>query len=250
VLFVTHPFTDALSLATIEQHRHFVILGGTGKIGTAVAAHLRLRAPKSQITLVGRRNVDTAVQEVMSSQSDTHGVVKGVEVVDVWDTSDETMQNLFRSADAVIHTAGPFFEQSPTTLKLAIQCNVRVYIDVSDPLPFLETSLLQNHTAVSAGTTAMLASGAFPGMSNVLAVEASAALNDKVHNCYFNYFTAGLGGSGALNLYITKYASPKDICESLLLPLSLTHCFPFFFSLGRLAAKDLEMQWHNTMQVI
>ena len=207
-MVVVPPFSlllTALCLCTTTHAFRFVILGGTGKIGTAVASHLLLRAPpNSEVVLVGRRNVDQAVQEVVHAQQQQGSAVTGVQIQNVWDTKDEKLVQLFQNADAIIHTAGPFLDQSPTTLKLAMQCQVPVYVDVSDPLPFLETSLLQNDTAARAGTTAMLASGAFPGMSNVLSQEAAAALGERVQNCQFCYFTAGLGGSGPLNLYITN----------------------------------------------
>ena len=46
----------------------FVLLGGTGQIGTAVASHLLQRAPpQSEIVLVGRRRVHEAVQQVLAT---------------------------------------------------------------------------------------------------------------------------------------------------------------------------------------
>jgi hypothetical protein len=91
-----------------------------------------------------------------------------------------------------------------------------VYVDVSDPIDFLEDSLERHESAVAAGTTAILAAGAFPGMSNVLAMEAAAMAtaaagkgdddseSSIVKDVRFNYFTKGLGGSGTINLYITN----------------------------------------------
>jgi len=87
-----------------------------------------------------------------------------------------------------------------------------------------------NAEAARYGVTALVAAGAFPGMSNVLAMEAAAFAcrsncsssrnrddNDesdnkdeedgaeiRVRDLYFQYFTAGLGGSGTVNLYITN----------------------------------------------
>ena len=188
-----------------------MLLGGTGKIGTAAACHLLLRAPDSDIVLVGRRNTDKAVDEVIQKHSSSS--VVGIEVPDVWDANDERLRQVFREADCVIHTAGPFLDRSPTTLKLAVEMKVPVYVDVSDPLPFLEMSLLQNATVASSGTTALLSAGAFPGMSNVLAMEAAAKLNDRVQNCHFCYYTAGLGGSGPLNLYITNLGFGEPMAQ-------------------------------------
>ena len=63
-----------------------------------------------------------------------------------------------------------------------------------------------SQAAVDSGTSALIAAGAFPGMSNVLAMEGASKLNpnENVKDVRFNYFTAGLGGSGDINLYITN----------------------------------------------
>jgi len=60
------------------------------------------------------------------------------------------------------------------------------------------------------GISALLAAGAFPGMSNVMAMEAASLCQKicgddaSIKDTRFNYFTAGLGGSGYVNLYITN----------------------------------------------
>jgi len=51
---------------------------------------------------------------------------------------------------------------------------------------------------------ALLASGAFPGFSNLLAMECASRLDKPVRDLSFRYFTAGLGGSGPVNLLITN----------------------------------------------
>eukprot|EP00191_Tetraselmis_sp_GSL018_P004915 CAMPEP_0177608736 /NCGR_PEP_ID=MMETSP0419_2-20121207/18640_1 /TAXON_ID=582737 /ORGANISM="Tetraselmis sp., Strain GSL018" /LENGTH=77 /DNA_ID=CAMNT_0019103465 /DNA_START=765 /DNA_END=994 /DNA_ORIENTATION=- len=51
---------------------------------------------------------------------------------------------------------------------------------------------------------AILAGGAFPGFSNVIAMECAARLNAPIRDVSFRYFTAGLGGSGPINLLITN----------------------------------------------
>mmetsp|Transcript_45125 Transcript_45125/g.109186 ORF Transcript_45125/g.109186 Transcript_45125/m.109186 type:complete len:404 (+) Transcript_45125:314-1525(+) len=127
----------------------------------------------------------------------------------VWDESSKSLKELVDSADCLIHTAGPYLDQSPVPLKLAIASSkCQVYADVSDPLEYLEKSLLMNEKAQASNLTALVAAGAFPGMSNVLAKEASQNLENHgsslVQDVRFQYFTAGLGGSGAVNLYITN----------------------------------------------
>ena len=207
----------------------FVLLGGTGKIGTAVACHLLLRAPRdSEIILVGRRQKmgDHAIEQVwkeyrqiahVNTEMDksSSGRVQFALVKDVWDTNDPTLRQLVeKNCDCLIHTAGPFLDRDPSPLKLAIEYKCPVYVDISDPVPFLEKSLLQNDRAVDSGTTALLAAGAFPGMSNVLAMEASSGLNTRrIRDVRFSYFTAGLGGSGPLNLYITNLGFGESMVQ-------------------------------------
>ena len=60
------------------------------------------------------------------------------------------------------------------------------------------------------GISALLAAGAFPCMSNVMAMEAASLCQKicgddaSIKDTRFNYFTAVLGGSGYVNLYITN----------------------------------------------
>jgi saccharopine dehydrogenase-like NADP-dependent oxidoreductase len=82
-------------------------------------------------------------------------------------------QELLDACDSVIHTAGPFEEPS-ALLPLAMQSpRCRVCVDVSDPLVLLETCLDYHEQAKLSNTTYLLAAGAFPGMSNVLAFNKS-----------------------------------------------------------------------------
>jgi hypothetical protein len=230
---------------TITSNRiihRFLLLGGTGKIGMTVANHLLLREPNSDIVLVGRRQ-DAGQEAVnhlllLSKKQPKNAGDEGAQVSfslvkDIWDESDANLQKLMTNTDCVIHTAGPYHDRStPVPLKLAIAAGCKVYIDVSDPLDFLRASLDLNETAAQSGTTtALVAAGAFPGMSNVLAMEAASAFQRKsnvnnkndpgeeeeeaavVHDCRFNYFTAGLGGSGAVNLFITNLGFGQSMAQ-------------------------------------
>mmetsp|Transcript_6733 Transcript_6733/g.7657 ORF Transcript_6733/g.7657 Transcript_6733/m.7657 type:complete len:697 (+) Transcript_6733:137-2227(+) len=248
----------------IDTPYKFVILGGTGKIGTAVAAHLSHRLSssastsassaieQSEIVLVGRRpvgkNVDdnddkyfrAALQEIedLLSLWNNQGSSSSPKISyqycsDIWKDGalDEILSGpsssslvSFNVVSCVIHTAGPYYsEMSPIVLDTCIHHKIPVYVDVSDPIEFLEKSLERHNSAIQSGTTAILAAGAFPGMSNVLAMEAAAVAtatdtntntNNKkvvVKDVRFNYFTKGLGGSGKVNLYITNLGFGDDM---------------------------------------
>jgi hypothetical protein len=123
--------------------------------------------------------------------------------------SEQNWSDVFSCVDCVIHTAGPYIDCRPVVLKAAIAAKVPVYVDVSDPLPYLEQCILLSSKALSSNTTALLAAGAYPGMSNVLGMETAAAVvktsgRSRVQDVCFNFFAAGLGGIGTINLYITN----------------------------------------------
>ena len=213
------PHSPALSPTT------FVILGGTGRIGTAIASHLLLRTKEEekpiQIILVGRdeQRGHSAVQEVLQEQSSSSSTSTATTATsnvlfEKADWKNQTqLQTIVSMADCLIHTAGPYLDELPGPLQEAIASDrCKAYVDVSDPLEFLEASLHKFEEAKESGTSALIAAGAFPGMSNVLAMEAASAIRngrtsdekDIIKDVRFNYFTAGLGGSGDVNLFITN----------------------------------------------
>lgn len=197
----------------------FVLLGGAGRIGTAVASHLLLQEPSSRIVLVGRNAASgaQAIKEVLQESNNDVDAdqVTFVQIDNVWEPTDARLESVLKTADCVIHTAGPYADRKPTPLYMAVQAGCRVYVDVSDPLPYLETAALYSDKAAAAGTTALLSAGAFPGMSNVMAMEAASQLpaGSKAQDVRFQYFTAGLGGSGPLNLLITNIGFGEPMAQ-------------------------------------
>lgn len=204
-MFQSEWMVNAILLFLTTLDTHLII--GTGKIGTAVAIHLLQRDPTCHLTLVGRRPNDAARKEVLEQSGvSENNRISMATVPTVWDKACQELQALVQSADCLIHAAGPYLDQKPVPLDLALESKkCRVYVDISDPLTYLETSLLMSEEAESKGLTALVAAGAFPGMSNVLAKEAAQALAPSgIQDVRFQYFTAGLGGSGVVNLYITS----------------------------------------------
>ena len=63
---------------------------------------------------------------------------------------------------------------------------------MSDPLEYIQEAKQLDARKPSA----LLCAGAFPGFSNVLAVEAAHVLGEPVKDLNFSYFTAGLGARG------------------------------------------------------
>jgi len=182
-----------------------VVLGGTGRIGTAVATHLMQTAESGLDVVISGRDTDrggAAVQEVLSDVGSCDSTVR-YSPLDWRDPA--ALQSALVGTAAVIHTAGPYSGESPDVLAAAIKARVPVYVDLSDPVDYLEAAAALDADAREAGTLALCAAGAFPGLSNVLAMECASRLGARaIRDVDFNYFTAGLGGSGDINLYITN----------------------------------------------
>ena len=111
---------------------------------------------------------------------------------------------------------GPFLGIRPSILQAAIKHKIPSYVDVADPTSYLADALALDDAARSAGTCAVVAGGAFPGLSNLIAMEAVEQLQleesgGRVQDLNFDYFTAGLGGSGEVNLLITNLGFGEEV---------------------------------------
>eukprot|EP00913_Durusdinium_trenchii_P032771 g30677.t1 len=75
-------------------------------------------------------------------------------------------------------------------------------------MSYLDAAEAMEQKAKETETMALCSAGAFPGFSNVLAMECAQRLRDagstELEDLNFSYFTAGLGGSGPVNLLITN----------------------------------------------
>ncbi|GAB5367380.1 hypothetical protein AAMO2058_001225300 [Amorphochlora amoebiformis] len=183
-----------------------LLLGGTGRIGTVVAMHLLSRSPDIQVVLAGRNEgKGRAAVEEIRSEIPANIPKDRVQFQRLdWRDSKSLASALQNEVDAVVHTAGPYSNEKPEVLQTAIQQRVPVYVDVSDPMEFIEACKDMDNEAKKMGTLAMPMGGAFPGLSNVLAMECAHRLGGHIKDIDFSFFTAGLGGSGEINLYITN----------------------------------------------
>eukprot|EP00961_Rhodomonas_salina_P236663 3198339-Rhodomonas_salina.1 len=164
-----------------ESSPRILIVGGTGRIGTAVATHLAQSASMKkcgEIVLAGRDGDrgQSAVEEVVrDALISTDSKISFLQVD--WKDSAALEQAVGNGRfDAVINTAGPYLNVRPAVLKSAITAKVPCYVDVADPLEYIDEALAMSADAKAAGTCALVASGAFPGFSNLLALEAARML--------------------------------------------------------------------------
>jgi nucleoside-diphosphate-sugar epimerase len=102
VLLVLVAASVSVTWALSSSPNTFIILGGTGRIGTAVATHLLQQQPCAKIILAGRNaeRGKRAVQEVLDECNDD-AQVEWKQLADVWDAS--ALTPLVELGDCLIH---------------------------------------------------------------------------------------------------------------------------------------------------
>ncbi|KAK3258785.1 hypothetical protein CYMTET_32187 [Cymbomonas tetramitiformis] len=197
-----------------------LVLGGTGRVGTAAAIHLLKACPASlplHVVLAGRsaEKGEAALEEVsqaVGASTELYDSCHRVSFLEMDFKEAPQLSAALQGAAGVIHTAGPYLNEYPVVLKAAVDAGVACYVDVADPVEYLDEALTYTAAAEEAGTMALLCSGAFPGLSNVIAMECAEILApQQIKDVKFNYFTAGLGGSGKVNLAITNFGFGEEV---------------------------------------
>lgn len=162
-----------------------LILGGTGRIGSAVADDL-IRHTQAQITVAGR-NSKLGARVVARLGSNAQFLAL--------DLADQAgLSRAIASASLVVHCAGPFHYRDARVLKTCIQHGVN-YVDVSDHRSFTSKALAYKSAAEAAGITAVVNSGVFPGISNSMVRQDVESL-DRAESIHLSYIVAGSGGAG------------------------------------------------------
>ena len=196
-----------------------LIVGGTGRMGASTAVHLVRTCMDGAVEVridVGGRNADHG-RDVLRRirrrldpglESIAHAFVP----IDVTWPPDQ-LAKCVEPYDLVLHTAGPFQRyRGPLAARLLDACvraGVR-YQDVCDDLEhatYAREALFDR--AAAAGVVACVSTGAFPGLSNLMAAEGMEQLRERDARAEtnswvdFSYFTAGTGGAGPTILSAT-----------------------------------------------
>jgi saccharopine dehydrogenase-like NADP-dependent oxidoreductase len=162
-----------------------LILGGRGQIGSSVAADL-LAYTSAQVTITGRSgNVSHPLLESAGGRLQYFAL----------DLADhDSLRSSISLANLVIQCAGPFRQRDASVLKFCIEQGVN-YVDVSDDRVFTQAALAYSPSAQSAGVTAVINTGVFPGISNSMVRQAVEQL-EIPQEIHISYVVAGSGGAG------------------------------------------------------
>ena len=139
--------------AALAPRAHDVlILGGSGRIGTAIASHLLLREPRLRVLLAGRDAARdaAAVAEVRAER----GAAAAVDFAALDWRDAAALGAACGRARAVVHAAGPYLGEPPAPLRAAIAARCAAYVDVADPLEYLDAAAALDGAARDAGATA------------------------------------------------------------------------------------------------
>ena len=164
------------------RQRSILVVGGTGRIGTAVAGHILGKEEVGgdggggvRVVLAGRCATKGAaalaeVAGLAGGEQALQARGHALEYAALDLTNPVALERALSSGccdagdafDACVHTAGPFFD-GPNVLRSCVAAGTRVYVDVADPVPYLTEALECSAAAKRAGTLALVAGGAFPG---------------------------------------------------------------------------------------
>jgi len=162
-----------------------LILGGRGRIGSSVAQDIANHT-QAHVTITSRKpGAGIALSDQLGPQ---------VEFL-VLDLADkEGLKAAIANSNLVIHCAGPFHYRDASVLKMCIEQGVN-YLDVSDHPSFTLKALAYRDDAVSAGVTAIVNTGIFPGISNSMVRQGVEQL-DEPERIHLSYLVSGSGGAG------------------------------------------------------
>jgi saccharopine dehydrogenase-like NADP-dependent oxidoreductase len=165
-----------------------LILGGRGRIGQQVAADV-IAYTQAAVTVTGRNpslpNPDAPLRAIALDLADRDRVTA-------------TIQALKTSADqpknVVVHCAGPFHYRDTDVLQACINAGVN-YVDVSDHPSYTRKVVKLCAAAETAGVTAIVNTGIFPGISNSM-VRHDVEQLDQTDHIHLSYVVGGSGGAG------------------------------------------------------
>ena len=94
------PSTTKAPSSSSLSPPHFLLVGGTGRIGTSIAQHLQLRVPDVRLTLLTRRRqTKEMTMETTETQHNHYHVSVVSTKKDIWEVDNPHLQELIDSCD-------------------------------------------------------------------------------------------------------------------------------------------------------
>ena len=160
-----------------------LILGGRGRIGRQVAADL-VQYTSAKVVITGRNLGSKSVPDLGEN----------VEFLALDLAETENLETAIAQSNLVIHCAGPFHYRDASVLKTCIDRGVN-YLDVSDHPSFTRKAIALREAAMTAGVTAIVNTGIFPGISNSM-VRRDIEQLDRADTVHLSYVVSGWGRAG------------------------------------------------------
>lgn len=157
--------------------KNILVIGGTGHIGQRIAEDIATQT-EAKVTITGLNSSfkgNFPFFPLNLAQKDK-------------------ITSIIADYDLVVHSAGPFHHRDGTVLKSCIEAGVN-YLDVSDHRSFHFKAQPYHEQAQNNGVTAILHTGVFPGISNLMAQQGVESL-DRADSIHLYYLVAGSGGAG------------------------------------------------------
>jgi saccharopine dehydrogenase-like NADP-dependent oxidoreductase len=174
------------------KNKKVLVIGGGGRIGSSVAQDI-VNYTNAKVIVTSR--------QAKIIQPPLHFLQLNLEDL-------EQLKNAIASVDLVVHCAGPFHYRDGRVLKTCIETGVN-YLDVSDHRSFYEQVISYQDEAKSAGVTAILNTGIFPGISNSM-VRQGVEQFDEAEKIHLSYVVAGSGGAGITVMRTTFLGLRKE----------------------------------------
>jgi NAD(P)-dependent dehydrogenase (short-subunit alcohol dehydrogenase family) len=184
--------------------KRILIVGGAGHIGGAVVDDLAAWTDATLI-LAGRT---ARTLEARASRLGNRGEVR---VIDLDREAAPALQHHLTDIDLAVLCVGPFRSRPPSLLLACLATGVN-YVDVCDDRRGTEVRLALHESARRAGVTALIDTGTFPGIDNVLAADILARRPDATE-LHLAFLCAGSGGGGFGVLQTTFHAVSRPFEE-------------------------------------
>lgn len=198
---------------------HIVVLGGTGRVGKETVRALLLQTPHAlKFTLCGRNKsrgeATVSTFRKRYSSKDCGPMTAATAIFDFRPVdllSEPSIISAVSDADIVVHTAGPFQKRqgrlASGVLRAAVNAGA-AYVDVCDDVSHSTICRAEAEYARQCGQVALISTGIYPGISNILAADVATMLrnasdresdqdqNDPLASLRLYYHTTGSGGIG------------------------------------------------------